>query len=366
MARHSAKHSKSASPRPPLSRANWILIGSIVAAAVMLASAAMIVARGGFPVRAAAPQKATAQPVSTKSTSATVDTSATPVEVPALVGLKLDEAKLILKSAGLTVVVRREAAGRLSEPTVSTQDPASGALARTGAVVTIALPEAASEKKSASKGSVKPGTYVVCIDPGHQSRSDSKTEPIGPGSAVRKPRITGGTTGAFTGAPEYETVLQIATNLKTRLEAAGVTVVMTRTTNDENLSNAERAQLANAARADLLVRLHADSSTNEELAGISTLYPAASAWTQPIAESSKRAADLVQSAVVKRTRAVNAGVAERGDLAGFNWSTVPAVLVAVGYPSNRVEDRLLISPNYQDTLAQGMADGILTYLKGHN
>jgi N-acetylmuramoyl-L-alanine amidase len=138
---------------------------------------------------------------------------------------------------------------------------------------------------------------------------------------------------------------------------------MTRTTNDVNLSNTERAQIANAARADLFVRLHADSSTDESLSGVSTLYPSSNAWTKPIAETSVRAAHTIQTSLVKKTHAVDVGTAERGDLAGFNWSSVPAVLVGVGFPSNRVEDRLLVSPNYQDKVAEGLADGILTYLE---
>jgi N-acetylmuramoyl-L-alanine amidase len=98
------------------------------------------------------------------------------------------------------------------------------------------------------------------------------------------------------------------------------------------------------------------------MSGVSALFPSAAGWTAPIAPSSKRAATAIQTALVKKTRAVDCGTAERSDLAGFNFSTVPAVLVAVGYPSNRVEDRLLVSPNYQDLVAQGLADGILSYL----
>jgi N-acetylmuramoyl-L-alanine amidase len=283
-----------------------------------------------------------------------------------LVGLKVDEATMVLKAAGLTQVIRREAPGRSAEPTVSSQDPAPGTLAKAGAVVTLVLPAASSAKTTAAQAKVKRAAYIVCIDPGHQSHTDSKTEPVGPGSAIRKPRITGGTTGTLTDAPEYETVLQIATNLKRRLEAAGVTVVMTRTTNDVNLSNAERAQIASAAGANLFVRLHADSSTDPNLSGVSTLCPASVGWTVPIAGPSRRAAGILQTALVKKTRAVDRGTAERSDLAGFNFSTVPAVLVALGYPSNRVEDRLLVSPNYQDQVAEGLTDGILTYLRGQH
>jgi N-acetylmuramoyl-L-alanine amidase len=348
-------------------RLNWKAIMAVIGVALLLAVGAYG-ARGGFGRRSEPQLTADAQPVSSRLTSSTVESSATPVEVPALVGLRIDEASMVLSAAGLSSVVRREAPGRSAEPTVSAQDPAPGVLAKTGTIVTIVIPAAASSKQAIAQAKAKPkrSAYVVCIDPGHQSHTESKTEPVGPGSMVLKPRITGGTTGVVTQAPEYETVLQIATNLKRRLETAGVTVVMTRTTNDVNLSNAERAQLASAAGAELFVRLHADSSTDESLSGVYTLYPASLAWTVPIAARSKRAADYLQAGVVKRTRAVDRGASERADLAGFNYSSVPAVLVAVGYPSNRVEDRLLVSPNYQDQIAQGLTDGILAYLKGQH
>lgn len=364
MARHSAKHSK---PKPmrraALPRANRLVAAAVLGVCVLLLALGGYVSRGGFRGRSGGAEPATAQAVVSAVATPAVDSGVTPVEVPSLTGLELDEAKLLLKAAGLALVVKREAAVSRATPTISSQDPAPGTLARTGSAVTVVLPKSSSAKKAADKSSEKSGTFVVCVDPGHQGHSDTKTEPIGPGSDVRKPRITGGTTGAVTGAPEYETVLQIATNLRQRLEAAGVTVVMTRTTNDVNLSNTERAQIANGARADLFVRLHADSSTDESLSGVSTLYPSANAWTKPIAETSVRAARTIQASIVKKTHAVDVGTAERGDLAGFNWSSVPVVLVGVGFPSNRVEDRLLVSPNYQDKIAQGLADGILTYLE---
>lgn len=363
MGRHRAKHGKSVPTRRPMPRWVWIAGVSAVCAFVILLALGRFAAAGGFQGRQGPAESARAQPVVTAVSTAPVDPGPTPVEVPTLTGLKLDEAKLVLTAAGLTPTVRRDPAGRSKEPTVTSQDPPPGTLARPGAVITIVVP-AARDKDADDEDVVDRGEFVVCIDPGHQSHSDSKTEPIGPGSAVVKSRITGGTTGVVTGVPEYETVLQIATNLKRRLEAAGVTVVMTRSTNDGNLSNAERAQIANAAHADLFVRVHADSSTDEKLCGVSTLYPSVNDWTKKTAEESKRAASVIQPAVVKSTRAVNIGMAERGDLAGFNWSTVPCVLVSVGFPSNRVEDRLLVSPNYQDQVAQGLAAGTLEFLSG--
>jgi N-acetylmuramoyl-L-alanine amidase len=364
MARHSAKHAKPKSSHlMTLPRANRLVVACVLGVCVLLLAIGGHASRGGFRGRSGAAAPATAQTIASVPVTPNVDAGATPVEVPSLTGLELDEAKLVLKAAGLSLVVKHEASVSRAKPTISSQDPAPGTLARTGSLVTVVLPKSSSAKKEADKTGVKRSAFVVCVDPGHQGHSDTKTEPIGPGSDVRKPRITGGTTGAVTGAPEYETVLQIATNLRQRLEAAGVTVVMTRTTNDVNLSNTERAQIANAARADLFVRLHADSSTDESLSGVSTLYPSSNAWTRPIAETSVRAARTIQTSLVKKTHAVDVGTAERGDLAGFNWSSVPVVLVGVGFPSNRVEDRLLVSPNYQDKVAQGLADGILTYLE---
>ncbi|TLM83736.1 MAG: N-acetylmuramoyl-L-alanine amidase, partial [Actinobacteria bacterium] len=86
-------------------------------------------------------------------------------------------------------------------------------------------------------------------------------------------------------------------------------------------------------------------------------------WTKPYVAPSKRAAQLVQSALIANTGAVNRGIKPRTDMTGFNWATVPSIIVESGFLSNPVEDRLLSSPHYQDKLAQGMADGIVSYLK---
>jgi N-acetylmuramoyl-L-alanine amidase len=52
-----------------------------------------------------------------------------------------------------------------------------------------------------------------------------------------------------------------------------------------------------------------------------------------------------------------------GDLSGFNWSQVPSVLVEMGLMSNSAEDRKLATASYQEELANGMANGIVKYLK---
>ena len=57
------------------------------------------------------------------------------------------------------------------------------------------------------------------------------------------------------------------------------------------------------------------------------------------------------------------GIFERGDLTGFNWSKVPAVLIEMGFMSNYNEDLMMSNPEYQRKMMQSVADGIEIYLK---
>jgi N-acetylmuramoyl-L-alanine amidase len=160
--------------------------------------------------------------------------------------------------------------------------------------------------------------------------------------------------------------LQIALKLKQQLEARGVTVVMTRTSNDVNITNSARAKIANNAHANLFVRVHCDGSTTSSVKGISTLYPASNQWTKPIAARSKTAAGIVQASLIHATGATNRGAVQRSDLTGFNWATVPSVLVEAGFLSNRAEDALLVTSAYQDKIALGMTEGVMAYLATGN
>jgi N-acetylmuramoyl-L-alanine amidase len=261
-------------------------------------------------------------------------------------------------------VVREGSATSAAELVVHTQQPLAGTVAIVGSTVVVTVPALARKAKSTAPQKGSDGKWIVVIDPGHQSRTDQLLEPIGPGSTDSKVRMTAGATGVTSGVPEYEINLEIATNLQKRLEAAGVRVVMTRTTNDVDVSNAERAQIANRAKADLFIRVHADSSTDPKAVGVSTLYPDSNGWTKPIVGSSRKAAVLIQQRLLSSTSARDDGSSARSDIAGFNWAKVPAVLVQTGFQSNSVEDKLLSSAHYQDLLAQGMADGVLAYLKG--
>jgi N-acetylmuramoyl-L-alanine amidase len=206
-------------------------------------------------------------------------------------------------------------------------------------------------------------TWTVVLDPGHQAAADNRPEPVGPGSADTKPRASSGTRGVVTGISEAELVLDVALILRDALAAAGINVVMTRTTNDVQLSNIERANIANEAAADLFVRIHADGSSDPSVSGIHVLYPASTeGWTDDIATASKEATTIAQRELIAATGALDRGIDARSDMTGFNWSDVPVILPEIGFMSNAAEDRLLATPEHRAAIATGLAQAIVHFL----
>jgi N-acetylmuramoyl-L-alanine amidase len=205
---------------------------------------------------------------------------------------------------------------------------------------------------------------VVVIDPGHNARANTGTEPIGPGSSLRKIKDGGGATGVVSGTPESMLVLNVSLRLRRLLQRAGVRVVMTRTRNDGvSMGNVARARIANRAGADLFLRVHADGSPSSSTRGTHTLYPAyRRGWTDDIFAASRRAAGAVQRAVVRRLGFPDRGLDERSDITGFNWSNRPAILVELGFLSNPTEDRMLQTQTYRRRAALGLCEGTLRFL----
>jgi N-acetylmuramoyl-L-alanine amidase len=202
---------------------------------------------------------------------------------------------------------------------------------------------------------VKPKTrYVVVVDPGHGGEL-SGTEPIGPwAGAEQKVKTQSGAEG------EAEIVLAVGLKLRPLLEAQGVKVIMTRTA-PKALSNIDRAQMANKAHADLFLRLHCDGIGDSSVRGISMQLPNASKGWAPIG-ASRKAGDMILSALVNETGAPDRGLDPRPDLTGFNWSKVPTCLPEMGFVSNPSENAKLHSAAYQQTLAKALADGTMAYL----
>ena len=205
---------------------------------------------------------------------------------------------------------------------------------------------------------------TVVIDPGHDLRGNSDTEPIGPGSPTRKIKDGGGTHGVVSGLTEAELVMRVSLRLRTLLRKAGVRVVMTRTrTAGTSMGNIARAQIANRARARLFLRIHADGHPDRGVRGSHTLYPALrSGWTDDVYAPSKRAARIVQVEMVRALGFPDRGLTERSDFTGFNWADVPAIMVEMGFMTNPTDDRLLATPAYQRRAARGLCRGTLRSL----
>jgi N-acetylmuramoyl-L-alanine amidase len=204
--------------------------------------------------------------------------------------------------------------------------------------------------------------FLVVIDPGHQIRANTAPEPIGPGAKETKMKVTGGTSGVATGNPEYKLTLEASLILGQLLESRGVKVIFTRTTNDVNISNRERAEVANKNAADLFVRIHADGSTDRNVRGLSVLTPANnSPYTKAIFNDSLKASQSIIEETRKNTSVKVNGISYRGDMSGFNWSEVPCTLVELGFMTNPTEDKNLSDPLYLKNLLTNVADGIMQY-----
>ncbi|MBU6383864.1 MAG: N-acetylmuramoyl-L-alanine amidase [Verrucomicrobia bacterium] len=148
--------------------------------------------------------------------------------------------------------------------------------------------------------------------------------------------------------------------VKQYLEQLGYHVVMTRSA-DHFISLPQRVEIANQAQANIFVSIHYNSSRSPEANGIEIFF-FDSKENKTRANASRKLADTILTQVIRKTSAHSRGV-KKGNYYVIRETSMPAVLVEGGFISNQEERSLLKTRDYQEKIAEGIADGIDRYFK---
>ncbi|MDX3312292.1 N-acetylmuramoyl-L-alanine amidase [Streptomyces sp. NPDC054884] len=218
---------------------------------------------------------------------------------------------------------------------------------------------------------------VVVIDPGHNPANAEHASEINRKVDIGTNRKECDTTGTSTNAgySEAKFTLDVAHRLRTLLQEQGATVKLTQDA-DRPFGPCvdERARIGNAAHADAVVSIHADGAGAGQR-GFHVILPGAVheglADTRAIVAPSKELGKLIAGDFARSTGTSpsnyvgdGTGLVTREDLGGLNLSTVPKVFIECGNMRDTKDAALLTSGAWQQKAAQGMSEGIVSFLRG--
>lgn len=202
-------------------------------------------------------------------------------------------------------------------------------------------------------GISEPSQKIVYLDPGHGGNDPGAT---------------------YYGVMEKTINLQVSKKIQALLEQRGYKVIMSRTTDVSIDYKTERSRRVNATDADIFISVHHNAMPgNSYVNGIETFYyeyePDYPSKINKdmhndmnrVAESGKLAY-AIHNSLIKNSGAYDRKV-RRSSFAVLRETAIPAVLLELGFMSNRTELNRLLTNSYQDTLAKAVVDGVANYYK---
>ncbi len=241
--------------------------------------------------------------------------------------------------------------------------------ATTPAPTTAAPPPTPATRDPAPRGPVGGGKTVV-IDPGHNGGNASAPDVINSlvpaGFGQTKACNTTGTE-TNDGYPEHEFAWAVANDLRPLLQAQGINVVMTRSSDDGvGPCVNERAAIGNENNADVVISIHGDGDE----ASANGFYVMTAEQDPAGAEMASRSQNLAVdvrdglagAGLAPSNHLGSAGLWPRNDLAGLNLSLRPTVMIEAGNMRNSADAALMSSDAGHRQVAQGLANGVLNYL----
>ncbi|MCL1935061.1 MAG: N-acetylmuramoyl-L-alanine amidase [Defluviitaleaceae bacterium] len=148
--------------------------------------------------------------------------------------------------------------------------------------------------------------------------------------------------------------LDIALRLNNILISRGYETELSRTTN-VFVALRRRAEFANDWDANYFVSIHSNSNENKEANGTETLVHSYPSIAYNLAIE-------VQRQLILRNGLLDRGIIIRPNLAVLRLTNMPAILIEVAFISNPKEAELLSEPEFRQSSAQAIADGITNYL----
>ncbi len=181
---------------------------------------------------------------------------------------------------------------------------------------------------------VKPGAKIVLIDPGHGGRD--------PGAVGRG------------GLQEKKVVLPVSLKVVEELRRRGVNAQLTRSS-DQTVDLAPRVRRAEGLKADIFVSIHANaiSLSRPEVNGLETFYY----------QTGTRLARNIHRSVLQSVNVKDRRI-RQARFYVLRKTSMPAVLVELGYVTGRIDAPRLATKAHRDQLAVAIAKGIINYIQG--